>query len=76
MVTMYFNGKKAHTNHGITQVWGGDLCTYSDPRFFSYRREPRTGRMASVIWRDCPAWIESPTWAGVRGSLGVATVSG
>jgi len=37
---------------GVTQVWGGDLCTYSDPRFFSYRREPRTGRMASVIWRD------------------------
>ena len=23
LVTMYFNGKKAHTNHGITQVWGG-----------------------------------------------------
>ncbi len=23
MVTMYFNGKKAHTNQTITQVWGG-----------------------------------------------------
>ena len=23
MVTMYLNGKKAHTNQKITQVWGG-----------------------------------------------------
>lgn len=23
MVTLYFNGKKVHTNHAITQVWGG-----------------------------------------------------
>ncbi len=23
LVTMYFNGKKAHTNHSISQVWGG-----------------------------------------------------
>jgi len=36
---------------GLTEVSGGGLCTYADPeRFFSYRREPRTGRMASVIW--------------------------
>jgi hypothetical protein len=36
---------------GVTRVYGGGLCTYRDPRFFSYRREPRTGRMASAIWR-------------------------
>jgi hypothetical protein len=35
---------------GVTRVYGGGLCTHSDPRFFSYRRESRTGRMASVIW--------------------------
>ncbi len=23
LVTMFFNGKKVHTNHSITQVWGG-----------------------------------------------------
>jgi hypothetical protein len=23
LVTLYFNGKKAHTNHSITKVWGG-----------------------------------------------------
>jgi copper oxidase (laccase) domain-containing protein len=37
---------------GVHRVYGGGLCTYSDPRFFSYRREPRTGRMASVIWLE------------------------
>jgi hypothetical protein len=36
---------------GVTRVFGGDLCTVSDPaRFFSYRRDGRTGRMAAVIW--------------------------
>ncbi len=37
---------------GVSQVHGGGLCTFNDPRFFSYRRASRTGRMASVIWRD------------------------
>lgn len=36
---------------GVTSVYGGGLCTYSDPdRFFSYRRDGVTGRMATVIW--------------------------
>ncbi|WPC04396.1 peptidoglycan editing factor PgeF [Pseudomonas benzenivorans] len=35
---------------GVTAVYGGGLDTYRDPRFFSYRRAPRTGRFASLIW--------------------------
>jgi copper oxidase (laccase) domain-containing protein len=35
---------------GITAVYGGGLCTYSDPRFYSYRSAARTGRFASLIW--------------------------
>lgn len=36
---------------GVTAVFGGDYCTVTDSeRFFSYRRDGRTGRMASLIW--------------------------
>jgi len=36
---------------GIHQIYGGDLCSYTDAqRFYSYRRDKRTGRMASLIW--------------------------
>lgn len=36
---------------GITRIYGGDFCTYSDSaRFYSYRRDGRTGRMATLIW--------------------------
>ncbi len=36
---------------GIGAVWGGGRCTWGDPgRFYSYRRDGRTGRMASLIW--------------------------
>jgi YfiH family protein len=36
---------------GVTQIYGGGLCTYSDPRrFFSHRRDKATGRMAALIW--------------------------
>lgn len=35
---------------GVREVYGGGFCTYGDAaRFFSYRREPGCGRMASVI---------------------------
>ena len=36
---------------GVMQVAGGGLCTISDAaRFFSHRRAPRTGRMATLAW--------------------------
>ncbi len=36
---------------GVQQVFGGGLCTYRDPaRFYSYRRDKVTGRMAALIW--------------------------
>jgi YfiH family protein len=38
------------TAAGISDVYGGGLCTFSDTgRFFSYRREGQTGRMATIV---------------------------
>ena len=36
---------------GIAAVFGGGVCTYSDPqRFYSHRRDRTSGRMATLIW--------------------------
>lgn len=37
----------------VGSIHGGTLCTYSDPeRFYSYRRDGATGRMASLVWME------------------------
>jgi len=36
---------------GVHDIHGGGLCTYCDiARFYSYRRDRTTGRMAALIW--------------------------
>jgi YfiH family protein len=36
---------------GVREIAGGDHCTHTDrERFFSYRRDGETGRMAALIW--------------------------
>jgi YfiH family protein len=38
---------------GITQIYGGDRCTYREGElFFSYRRDGMTGRMGTFIWLE------------------------
>jgi hypothetical protein len=38
---------------GVTEVSGGTWCTYADPgRFFSFRRDGRSGRMAALVWLE------------------------
>ena len=38
---------------GVTKIFGGQFCTVSDvDRFFSFRRDGKTGRMGAVIWRE------------------------
>ncbi len=37
---------------GIDRAYGGSWCTFADAgRFFSHRRDGRSGRMAALIWR-------------------------
>lgn len=44
--------RRALTRAGVTRIYGERSCTVSDPaRFYSYRRDKITGRMAAVIWR-------------------------
>ena len=38
---------------GVLRIFGGGVCTVRDPaRFYSYRRDKTTGRMAALIWLD------------------------
>jgi len=39
------------SSQGVTSVFGGNECTFTDEQhFYSYRRDGDTGRMASLIW--------------------------
>lgn len=45
--------RRALSEHGVYQIYGGQHCTYSEvASFFSHRRDGPTGRMASLIWME------------------------
>lgn len=48
---IYMLGRKLLNRCGVSEIYGGGLCTYNDDRFYSYRQQATTGRMASLIWR-------------------------
>jgi YfiH family protein len=51
LCNLYALARRRLQSVGVTRIYGGDLCTYSDRnRFYSYRRDGTTGRMASLIW--------------------------
>jgi polyphenol oxidase len=48
---LYALARRRLAKLGVTQVFGGDRCTFSErTHFYSYRRDGNTGRMASLIW--------------------------
>jgi YfiH family protein len=51
LADLYALARQRLASLGVTRVFGGEFCTYYDTgRFFSYRREPRSGRMGAFIW--------------------------
>lgn len=51
LADIYLLARLALGRVGVTAVYGGNCCTVLDAqRFFSYRRDGATGRMASLIW--------------------------
>lgn len=48
---LYMLAKQRLQHAGVTKIYGGGLSTYADKeRFYSYRRDGVTGRMATLIW--------------------------
>lgn len=51
LLDLYAVARQRLRSRGVESIFGGGLCTYSDPaRFYSYRRDRATGRMAAMIW--------------------------
>lgn len=51
LLDLYAAARQRLASRGVTRVFGGVFCTHSDPeRFFSYRRDRTSARMAAVIW--------------------------
>lgn len=52
-VDLYALARRRLAALGVTRIHGGGRCTIGEPdAFFSHRREARTGRMASLLWRE------------------------
>ena len=48
---IYWLARQRLVRQGVSRIYGGGECTVTDStRFFSYRRDGQTGRMASLVW--------------------------
>jgi copper oxidase (laccase) domain-containing protein len=51
-VDLYALARQRLADAGVRRVSGGGLCTLSDTaRFYSHRRDQRSGRMATLVYR-------------------------
>lgn len=53
LLDLYAVARQRLQKAGVMEISGGGSCTYSEAeRFYSYRREGATGRMAALIWKE------------------------
>jgi len=53
LADLYALARRRLAAAGVTRVYGGGLDTLREPsRFYSYRRDGETGRMAALVWRS------------------------
>lgn len=53
MANLYSLARQRLNSAGVADIYGGHWCTFTESdRFFSYRRDGVTGRMASLIFID------------------------
>lgn len=53
LCNLYLLARQRLAAAGVTRIYGGNFCTVNDAdRFYSYRRDGQTGRMATLIWLD------------------------
>ena len=53
LADLFLLARQRLTRCGITRIFGGGLCSHTDStRFYSYRRDQASGRMAALIWLD------------------------
>jgi YfiH family protein len=53
LANIYQLAKNILASHKVQGIYGSGYCTYNEyDRFYSYRRDGETGRMATLIWKD------------------------
>lgn len=51
LADLYLLARQRLNALGVSRTYGGGFCTHGDrERFYSYRRDGKTGRMATLIW--------------------------
>ena len=56
LLDLYAVARQRLAGRGVTRVFGGGFCTYSDPvRFPSFRRDRTIERIAALIWLESPS---------------------